>query len=79
MRSISLKLPDELHARLTQASSQRGTAKSDLIRDALESYLAGERNGVQISCADLADDLIGSISGPTDLASNPKHLEGYGQ
>ena len=78
MKQVSLKLPDELHAMLTSLSQQRGAAKSDVVRAALESYFAGA-NGAGISCADLAGDLIGSLEGPADLATNPKHLRGYGQ
>lgn len=78
MKHVSLKIRDELHAKLVRLSAERGAAKSDVIRDALESYFAGA-NGVKVSCADLAGDLIGSLEGPVDLATNPKHLRGYGQ
>ena len=80
MKNISLKLPDELHARLARVSEQRGAAKSEVVRAALEAYFAaspGPPNGV--SCADLAGDLVGSLDGPTDLATNPRHLRGYGR
>ena len=79
MKKVSLKLPDELHAKLAQLSKQRGSAKSDVIRDALEAYFAGAKNGSRISCADLAGDLVGSVVGPADLATNPKHMRGYGR
>jgi predicted transcriptional regulator len=79
MKNVSLKLPDDLHARLAQLSQQRGAAKSDIIRDALEAYLAGPKNGRQLSIAALAADLIGSIEGPPDLATNPKYMRGFGQ
>jgi predicted transcriptional regulator len=79
MKNVSLKLPDGLHAKLDEISKRRGAAKSDVIRDALEAYFAGEKNGSRASCADLAGDLIGSLVGPVDLATNPKHLAGYGQ
>ena len=79
MKNVSLKLPDELHARLTQVSKQRGAAKSDIIRTALEAYLANGKNGRQLSIAELAADLCGSIEGPPDLATNPKHMRGFGK
>lgn len=31
------------------------------------------------SVLDLAGDLVGCVDGPPDLATNPKHLDGYGQ
>jgi hypothetical protein len=79
MKNISLKLPDDLNAKLEQVSKQRGAAKSDIVRDALQAYFAGQQNGARVSCLDLARDLAGSIDGPTDLATNPKYMRGYGR
>ena len=79
MKNVSLKLPEELHAKLLQLSKQRGAAKSDVIRDALVAYFAGAKNGGRLSCAELAGDLVGSLDGPVDLATNPMHLRGYGR
>ena len=79
MTNVSLKLPDDLHAKLVQLSNRRGAAKSDVIRDALEAYFAAAGNGIQSSCTDLAGDLVGSVAGPSDLATNRKHLRGYGR
>jgi predicted transcriptional regulator len=79
MKSVSLKLPDDLNAKLEQVSRERGAAKSDVVRDALDAYFAGQTNGRQLSCADLAAEIIGSVTGPVDLATNPKHMRGFGQ
>ena len=79
MKNVSLKLPDELHAKLEQVCKRRGAAKSDVLRDALAAYLAGAKNGARVSCADLAGDLIGSVEGPVDLATNPKFMRGFGK
>jgi metal-responsive CopG/Arc/MetJ family transcriptional regulator len=79
MKSISLKLPDPLHAQLERVSKERGAAKSDVIRDALEAYLANGKNGNGQSIAELAADLVGSIEGPPDLATNPKYMRGFGK
>jgi hypothetical protein len=79
MKSVSLKLPDELNAKLEQLSKQRGARKSDIIRDALEEYFAGGKNGKRLSCLDLAGDLAGCLDGPSDLATNPKYMRGYGR
>ncbi|RIK75530.1 MAG: hypothetical protein DCC67_15220 [Planctomycetota bacterium] len=78
MKSVSLKLPDHLHAKLEEACQRRRAAKSDVMRDALEAYLE-QPKGAGISCAELAGDLVGSLAGPADLATNPVHLRGYGQ
>lgn len=43
----------------------------DLLKDGL-----GSSEGPELSCADLARDLIGCVdSGIDDLATNPAHLE----
>jgi predicted transcriptional regulator len=79
MKNISLKLPDDLNARVEQAAKQRGAAKSDIIREALEVYLSNGTSGRQLSIAELAADLVGSIEGPADLATNPKYMRGFGK
>ena len=79
MKNLSLKLPDELHTCLVMVSKQRGSAKSDVVRAALEVYFSDPKNHGEMSCADLAGDVVGSIKGPTDLATNPKYLRGYGK
>ncbi len=77
-KTISLKLPADLHAKLAQMSQRRKVPKSQVVRAALKAYFAHTR-GAEPSCTQLAGDLVGSVDGPTDLASNPKHLRGYGR
>jgi hypothetical protein len=79
MKSVSLKLSDELNTKLEQVSKQRGARKSDVIREALESYFSDGKNGAGVSCLDLAGDLVGCLDGPADLATNPKHMRGFGR
>jgi ribbon-helix-helix CopG family protein len=77
-RTITIKLPAPLAARL-QASVRKGRrTQSQLVREALEAHL--DVGGVVAgSCLDLAQDLAGSLSGPVDLSSNPRRLRGYGR
>jgi predicted DNA-binding protein len=80
MKTLSLKLPDALSAKLTAAARKRQTSKSVLVREALESYLADGSQAQPGSFLDLAADLIGSLdSGEGDLSYNPKHMEGFGR
>ena len=79
MKTLSLKLPDALEARLRASAERRNTSKSALVREALESYLAGADGSQAGSCLDLAGDLAGCLEGPGDLSHNPKHMEGYGR
>lgn len=75
MRTISLKLPDSLDRTLTKLAATRGTTKSAVVREALEAYAAESRRSVTA----LAGSLVGSLRGPKDLSSSPRHLEGYGR
>jgi hypothetical protein len=80
MRTISLKLPAPLLARLEEESRRRRTNKSALVRAALERELYSQKPKKKPSCYDLARDLAGSIKGlPKDIATNPKYLEGFGE
>jgi Ribbon-helix-helix protein, copG family len=78
MRAISLKLPDDIDTRLEARARELGRTKSQITREALVRFLEGEpMQGV--SCLDLVRDLVGVARGPGDLASNKKHLRGYGR
>ena len=80
MRTMSLKLPGSLLARLEKESRLRRTSKSAVVRTALERELSGATPGVRRSCYDLSADLAGSITGlPKDLATNPKYLKDFGR
>ena len=79
MKLLSLKVPDTLDHRLAHAAARRKSSKSEVVRDALEAFLAefgGERAG---SALTLAKDLAGSVSGPVDLSVNPSHLKQFGR
>ena len=80
MRTISLKLPDDLLAQLDHAAKARRVTKSWLVRDSLEKELRKQSPAGAVSCYDLARDLAGTIKGlPEDLADNPKYMEGFGR
>lgn len=79
MKTISIKLSDDLDAKLNAAVQRRKTSKSRLLRQILEDHLerSRPRGG---SVLDLAGDLVGSIDrGSADLATHPKHLRGFGK
>ncbi len=80
MKTISLKLPSRLSSRLDQAAKQRGQSKSEIVRTALEQFLNGAQSGQRpLSALELAGDLVGCADGPSDLATNPKYMEGLGE
>jgi Arc/MetJ-type ribon-helix-helix transcriptional regulator len=75
MRTVSFKLPEALDDALSDLARSRGASRSALVREALESFAKGKRRSVTA----LASDLVGSVEGPTDLATNRKHMAGYGK
>ena len=77
MKTLSLKVPESLYARLAAAARQRGQTRSAVVRQVLEEYLdGGAKPG---SCLELAADLLGCVKGPGDLSFNKRHLRAYGQ
>ncbi|MGE0452391.1 MAG: ribbon-helix-helix protein, CopG family [Vicinamibacteria bacterium] len=70
MRTITLKLPDALAARVSAAARRRGVSASAMVRGALEDRLGSENRGRPGTCLDLAGDLAGVVEGPADLSSN---------
>ncbi len=79
MKTLSLKLPDELDIRVGAIPRQRGSSKSEVVRSALQAYLANEASPVSGSALDLAGDLVGALDGPVDLSYHQKHMRGYGE
>jgi plasmid stability protein len=79
MKTISLKLPEEIDRKLAARAEREGTSKSALVRDAVESYLSRQEAGAEGSFLALAGDLIGCVEGPGDLSWNKEYLEELGR
>lgn len=80
MKTMSIKLPDELDSRLRSFLRERSLSRSDVVREAIDIYLNQQRNELaRGSFSDLAQDLIGSVHGPSDLATNKEYMKGYGE
>ncbi|MBI3917788.1 MAG: ribbon-helix-helix protein, CopG family [Betaproteobacteria bacterium] len=72
MEGISVKLPPSLGNALAAEARRRNVTQSTIVREALEHRLLDrpDRDGGP-SCADLVQDLAGSVkSGRRDLATN---------
>ena len=79
MKTVSFKLPESLHRRLSKAAKDRRVAQSDIMRRALENYLGQPNGRKRLTMRDLIGDLVGIGEGPSDLATNPKYMEGFGK
>ena len=78
-RTISVKIPRVLAARLSAAMRRRRTSRSAIVREALEGHLESSAAAHDGSFLDLAGDLVGSVAGPADLSSHKGRLRGYGR
>jgi predicted DNA-binding protein len=75
VKTLSIKVPAALSARVSKLAKARGSTVSEVVREALEQYAPRER----LSFAAAARAYIGSVDGgPGDLATNPRHLKGFG-
>ena len=81
MKTLTVRLPEQLVAEIEAESRGRGLSKSDVVRERLHSAPAAA--GRSAAPLDAIADLIGSVDGlPADLsAQKNRHLRatGYGR
>jgi len=76
VKTITVKLPEPLASWLARRARELGRPQSELVREALERA----RNGAgRQTCHDLVADSCGTIDGPADLSTNPRHFDGFGK
>jgi hypothetical protein len=82
--TISMKISKELKERLRALAAQRGVSVSALVKEGIRAVLGEQSAGAGPTCHDLvapylaAPDRIGS-SGLGDLATDKRHLAGFGR
>jgi predicted DNA-binding protein len=77
---ITIRIPENLAQRLRSHSRMHGKPESELVRQALESYLA--QPGEARPAYELAREagLIGCVRrAPRDLSTHPRHFAGFGK
>ena len=79
MKTLTVKVPEELDLKLAAVVEKMKESKSNLIRTAIEHIVESNEAVTPNSCLDLAKDLIGSVEGPGDLSHNKKYFKGYGR
>ncbi len=91
MTTISLKLPENLLARLERESRARRTTKSSVVRECLEQQLPDKTPSMDLpelppgeSFYDKALPILKKAWArnrrlPRDLATNPKYMKGFGE
>jgi metal-responsive CopG/Arc/MetJ family transcriptional regulator len=78
MKAISIKLPTPMFEDLARRAQQLSASQSDIVRTALAAYFDQDQTQAN-SAAQMASRWVGIGEGAKDLASNPKHLKGFGQ
>ena len=79
MTTITLKMPDVLVRKLAAAAERQQTSRSALVRTAVAKYIEEDLpEASQPSAYDLVEGFAGSLQGPHDLSTHPRHMEGYG-
>ena len=81
MSTLTIKIPPQLEQEIVLVSEREHLSKSELVRRALVAYISQRNAAVPTrSALDQAGDLVGCFSGgPSDLSSNPRHLDDFGR
>ncbi|HET9768236.1 MAG TPA: ribbon-helix-helix protein, CopG family [Thermoanaerobaculia bacterium] len=80
MKTLTVRLPEELVAQIEAESRALGRSKSEVVRERLS--LAGKQTRGSHAMLDSIRDLIGSVDGlPSDLGRRHKHYlrAGFGR
>lgn len=78
MTTIICKIPEKLDAELRSLARRQRVSKAVVVRKALERHVRRGRKASAPTALDLVKSLCGTLHGPRDLSTNPKHLEGLG-
>ncbi len=80
MERINVRVDERLKQELEAEARETGVRPSDIVRRALEEHMRQRTR--RPNCRDLAERLgiLGSAKGlPSDLSTNPAHMEGFGR
>jgi len=72
--TVTIKLDARLEGKLRQRASSTGRSTSDVVRAALQAYLAQPEPGPPRSAYELGADLFGRHAGPSNLAAGRKRV-----
>ena len=79
MSTLTVSLPDPLAERLALEARHRSVTPDVIVRNALEQALPQSEEVRQQSVFERLQGLsVNDPESPTDLATNPAHLEGFG-
>jgi hypothetical protein len=79
MERINVRVDERLKLQLEAEAREKGVRPSDIVRQALEEHT--RQRAPRESCLDIARriGILGIYTdAPTDLSTNPEHMEGFG-
>ncbi len=77
---FGMKLTPEQKRKIKRLAEREGTSAKEAVLRLVEKALAQDLPDTPDgSFLEGIEALIGSVEGPTDLSSNPEHLEGFGR
>jgi metal-responsive CopG/Arc/MetJ family transcriptional regulator len=79
MERINVRVDERLKQELEAEARDKGVRPSDIVREALEEHM--RRRTPRESCLDIARriGILGIYKdAPSDLSTNPRHMEGFG-
>ena len=79
MKTVSLKMPEDLEMQLSEVARRTGRSKSLLVRMALSQFLPRRSRSSGRSFLARATDLAGCVAAAPDLSTNKRRLRGYGR
>jgi metal-responsive CopG/Arc/MetJ family transcriptional regulator len=80
MERINVRVEQRLKQQLEAEAREKGVRPSDIVREALEEHI--RQRAPRQSCLDIARRIgfIGAYKdAPSDLSTNPEHMEGFGR
>lgn len=76
---FGMKLTAAQKRKIKRLADREGTSAKEAIMRLVDDALASDPIQAQPgSFLDGIEDLVGSVEGPEDLATNPKYLDGFG-
>jgi len=76
---FGMKLTPDQKRKIKHLAERDGTSAKDTVMRLVEQAIARDAiDAPDDSFLSGIEEIVGSVEGPVDLASNPKHMEGFG-
>ncbi len=79
---FSMRVTPEQKRKIERLAQRKGTSQKEAVLALIEDAVENDEEPIVPRPGSFLDkyrDIIGSCEGPSDLSTNPKYMEGYGQ